>query len=206
MNGPSPIPAAPQWPQAWPSPQTGPGTLSRRDSRSPTAARSPVGAPNSAGHTPAAPQDAGDGLGNGLILRVKAKQAEVERYLRAVGARRSRMVTLTIVAAAISTLLTGPIALGGQPLANWLAATFELTSSVWRILCALAALCSLTAAVATQLVTSKNYEERIVRAQEVNATLEMLEVAITLNHLNQHEAASQYLKIIENSSFIEATR
>lgn len=137
---------------------------------------------------------------------MRAKQAEVERYLRAVGARRGRLVTLTIVAAAISTLLTGPIALGGQPLANWLAATFDLTSPVWRILCAVAALCSLTAAVATQLVTSKNYEERISRAQEINATLEMLEVAIILGHLNQHEATSQYLKIIEDSSFIEAAR
>jgi hypothetical protein len=204
MNGPSPTPAAPQWPTGLAEPPDGPrGTQQERLSFSHS---SPVEAPNSAGPTPAAPQDASDGLCNGLILRVRAKQAEVEHYLRAVGARRSRIVTLTIVAAAISTLLTGPIALGGQPLANWLAATFELTSPVWRILCALAALCSLTAAVATQLVTSKNYDERILRGQEVNATLEMLEVAITVNHLNQHEATSQYLKIIENSSFIEATR
>lgn len=161
---------------------------------------------DSAGHTLVAPQDPGDGMGNELISRVRAKQADVERYLRAVGARRNRLLTLTIVAAAISTLLTGPIALGGQPLANWLAATFELMSPVWRILCALAALCSLTAAVATQLVTSKNYEERIACAQEIHAALEMLEVAITLNHLNQQEATRQYLKILEKCPFIETAR
>jgi hypothetical protein len=123
-----------------------------------------------------------------------------------VVARRHRLLNLTTITAAISTLLTGPIALGGQPLANWLAATFELTSPVWRILCAVAALCSLTAAVATQLVTSKNYDECIARTQEINASLEMLDVAITLNHLSQQEATSQYLKIIENGSFIEAKR
>jgi hypothetical protein len=45
---------------------------------------------------------------------------------------------------------------------------------------AVAALCSLTAAVATQLQTSKNYVEHIARAQKAKASLEMLEVAIAL--------------------------
>jgi hypothetical protein len=65
--------------------------------------------------------------------------------------------------------------------------------------------CSLIAAVATQLHASKNYEEHIGRAQEIKVSLEML-VAITLNHLNHHEATSQYLEIIESTSFIEAAR
>ncbi len=113
---------------------------------------------------------------------------------------------MTIVAAALATLLTAPTALGGKPLADWLTETLELSSPSWRILCALAAVCSLIAAVATQLDASKNDEEHIGRAQEIKATLEMLEVAITLNHLNQHEATSQYLEIIESTSFIEAPR
>jgi hypothetical protein len=92
---------------------------------------------------------------------------------------------------------------GGKPLADWLTDTFQLSSPSWRILCALAAVCSLIAAVATQLHASKNYEENIGRAQEIRAALEMLEVAITLNHLNQHEATSQYLDIIESTSFID---
>jgi hypothetical protein len=154
------------------------------------------------GHTPPASENKND-VGNELILRVQAKRDEVERYLRAIGARRGRMLTVTIVAATISTLLTGPAALGGQPL---LTETLGLPLSAWRILCAVAAACSLIAAVVTQLQTSKNYEQHIAQAQEVKATLEMLEVAITVNRLSQHEAASQYLKIIENTSFIDATR
>jgi hypothetical protein len=156
--------------------------------------------------TPAAPEDFGEDAGNGLISQVQAKRAEVEQYLRAVGARRRRLVTVTIVAAAMATLLTAPTALGGKPLADWLTETFQLSSPSWRLLCALAAVCSLTAAVATQLHASKNYEEHIARAEAIKATLEMLEVAITSNHLSQHEATSQYLKVIENTSFIEAAR
>jgi hypothetical protein len=175
----------------------GPGTPNARST--PSAVSQEARVP---GHISAASENDGD-VGNGLILRVQAKRAEVERYLRAIGARRGRMLTVTIVAAAISTLLTGPAALGGQAL---LTETLGLPVSAWRILCAVAAVCSLTAAVVTQLQTSKNYEEHIPRAQEVKATLEMLEVAITVNHLSQHEATSQYLKIIENTSFIDATR
>jgi len=122
------------------------------------------------GSTPTAREDAGDDAGNRLISRVRAKRAKVERYLRVVGARRRRLVNVTIVAGAIATMLTAAPALGGKPLAGWLTETFELSSPSWRILCALAAVCSLIAAVATQLHTSKNYEEHIARAQEIKAT------------------------------------
>jgi hypothetical protein len=173
---------------------------------SPTTGRSPARLPNSSGPTPAAADDAG----NGLISHVQAKRAEVEQYLRAVRARRHRLVTVTIVAAAIATLLTSWAAVGGKRLVRELNDTLELSSASafqsWQILCLLAAVCSLVAAVATQLHTSKNYEEHITRAQESKATLEMLEAAIALNHLNQQEATSQYLKVIENTSFIEPAR
>jgi hypothetical protein len=79
---------------------------------------------------------------------------------------------------------------------------FGTATDGWRMLCALAAACSLTAGVATQLQTSKNYEERIAQAQGIMASLEALEVAITLGHLNQNEATGQYLKIIEGTSFM----
>jgi hypothetical protein len=160
----------------------------------------------SAGLTPPSPQNADEDAGNGLIAQLQAKRTEVERYLRTVGARRRRLVTVTIVAAATATLLTAPAALGGKPLADWLTKTFGSSSPSWQILCAIAAVCSLTAAVATQLHTSKNYEEHIARAQVSKATLEMLEVAIASNHLSHHEATSQYLKVIESTSFIEAAR
>jgi hypothetical protein len=141
--------------------------------------------------------------GDGLIPRVMAKRVDVERYLRAVSARHHRLMTVTIIAAAVATLLTASAAFGGKPFADWLTASFALSTPSWRILCAVAAVCSLTAAVASQLQTSKNYSEHIARAQKAKASLEMLEVAIALNHLNHHQATTEYLKIIETTSFIE---
>ena len=148
-------------------------------------------------------ENAAENADDGLIPRVRAKRVDVERYLRVVGARHHRLVILTIIAAAIATLLTASAAFGGKPLADWLNETLALSTPSWRILCAVAALCSLTAAVATQLQTSKPYVEHIARAQKAKASLEMLEVAIALNHLGSHEATSEYLKIIEATSFIE---
>ena len=147
--------------------------------------------------------NAAEDAGNGLIARVIAKRVDVERYLRAVGARHHRLVTLTVITAALATALTASAAFGGKAFADWLTETFALSTPSWRILCAVAAVCSLTAAVATQLQTSKNYSEHIARAQKAKASLEMLEAAIALNHLNHQQATTEYLKIIETTSFIE---
>jgi len=91
----------------------------------------------------------------------------VERYLRAVNARRHLLVTVTIVAAAIAMLLTAPVAMGGKPLADWLTETFESSSPSWRILCALAAVCSLIAAVATSAGGAAGGPRAAARIQEL---------------------------------------
>ena len=152
------------------------------------------------------PAQVGTDATDGLVSQVRAKRTEVNRYLRATGTRRRRLVNITLVAGTVATALTAAPALGGKSFADWLTTTFELSSPSWRILCAVAAVCSLAAAIATQLHTSKNYEENIARAQGIRATLEMLEVAISSHHLNQKEATGQYLKCIENTAFIETMR
>jgi MFS family permease len=143
---------------------------------------------------------------SGLISRVQTTRAEVNRYLRTTGARRRRLLNLSIVTGAIATALTAAPALGGKTFADWITATFGLSSPSWQILCALAAACSLTAAVVTQLNNSKNYEEHIAHAQQIRATLEMLEIGIATGHLSRRDATSQYLKCVENTTFIEATK
>lgn len=152
------------------------------------------------GTTPPGSENSGVHEGNGLRPRVRAKRTEVERYLEVVGVRRRRLLIVIIFAGAIATLLTALAAFWGQQLAG----LFGTGENGWRMLCALAAVFSLTAGVATQLQTSKNYGERIARAEDTMATLEALEVGLTLGHLNQNEATGQYLKIIEGTSFMHS--
>ena len=69
-----------------------------------------------------------------------------------------------------------------------------------------ACLASLASVVAIQIQKSNNYEEHIVRAQELRAALEVLEVSITCGSLTIHKATSQFLKCLEDSSFMEPAR
>lgn len=152
---------------------------------------------------PTAPENGGDDARNALIRRVQTKRTDVENYLGASTRRRRRLVQVTIVAGSIAAALTAAPALGGQPLADWLTEAFALATPSWRILCAVASLCSLAATVATQLHKSNNLDERIARAQGVRATLEVLEVGIVSGQLTRQQAASRFIECVESASFIE---
>jgi MFS family permease len=152
---------------------------------------------------PTAPENGGDDARNALIRRVQTKRTDVDTYLGASTRRRRRLVQVTIVAGSIAAALTAAPALGGPPLADWLTEAFALGTPSWRILCAIAALCSVAATVATQLHKSNNYDERIARAQGVRATLEVLEVGIVSGQLTRQQAASRFIKCVESASFIE---
>lgn len=153
---------------------------------------------------PTVPHNGSDQALGRLERRVRTKREDVDRYLAAARRQRSRLVQVTIVAGSIAAGLTAGPALGGKPLADWLTDAFRLNTPAWRILCLAAMLCSLAATIATQLHKSNNYEEHIVRAQDVRAALEALDFGIVSGHLGRHEAMSRYLKCVESASFIDA--
>jgi hypothetical protein len=139
-----------------------------------------------------------------LELRMRGKRDDVDRYLRTTSMRRGRLVRVTIVAGAIAAALTAAPAFGGKPFSDWLTATLTEPLPAWRVLCAVAAVCSIAATVATQLHRSKNYDENIVRAQSVRATLEALEIGILSGHLSRREAIVRFMNCVENAAFLDA--
>jgi Inner membrane component of T3SS, cytoplasmic domain len=142
-----------------------------------------------------------------LLDRVRSMRAEVDKYLAVNFRRRRLLVNLVVIAGASAALLTAPPAVGGKPFTEWLQGVFpSLAPSSWRFLCLLACLASLVSVVAIQIQKSNNYEERIVRAQGLRAALEVLEFSITCGSLTIHKATSQFLKCLEDSSFMEPAR
>ncbi len=141
-----------------------------------------------------------------LLARVLSKRADVDRYLRVAERRRRLLVNLTIVAGSIAAALTAAPALGGQPLAEWITETLSLTTPSWRILCALACVCSLVATVSTQMRAAHGLENHITKAQTVRATLESLEVSIASGTVSRRQAAAQFRACIEGSAFIDTTQ
>jgi hypothetical protein len=87
------------------------------------------------------------------------------------------MLNIAIVAGALATALAASAAVGGKALSDWLSATLGLSIQGWQLLCALAVVCSLVAAVATQLLKSENLEEPVARAESVRARLGILDWA-----------------------------
>lgn len=141
-----------------------------------------------------------------LLGRVHAKRVEVERYVLVNARRRRLLVNLVVIAGAVAVFLTGPPAIGGKSFANWLQRLLPTSAPSWQFLCLFAALCSLACVIATQMQKSHNYDEHIVRAQELRATLEALELSITSESLTPRKATGEFMKCLESGSFMEPSR
>jgi hypothetical protein len=135
-----------------------------------------------------------------LSLLISSTRDEVSTYLRHARARQRRLLNVAIVADALGTTLAAPLAIGGKDVADPLSAA--LGFSVWRLVCALAAVCSLVAAVATQLLKSQNLEERVARAESVRARLGILDMGRVTGSLTPAQVSTEYAACVELISFI----
>ena len=73
---------------------------------------------------------------------------------------------------------------------------------IWQLVCALAAVCSLAAAVATQMLKSQNLEERVARAESVRARLGILDMGRITGSLTPAQVSTEYAACLELISFI----
>ena len=139
-----------------------------------------------------------------LVSRIQQKRGQLERFLSRARPRKRRLLNTTIIGGSVAAALTAAPALGGQSFTMWLTNILGLTSPSWRVLCAAAAVSSVTATVATQLLKSHNVEEQVTRAQGCRAKLEILEVGLTEGQVNKQQATTEYLKCVEEASFLES--
>ena len=133
----------------------------------------------------------------------QTKAPEIETYLRLAASRRRLLMNTTILAGTLAAALTAAPALGGKSFADWLTSVFSLSSPAWQLLCGVASLCSVAAAVATQLLKSHNIEERITCAQGARVKIEMLELGIKSGLITPADAAGDYIKCIGDIAFIQ---
>jgi MFS family permease len=147
---------------------------------------------------------ANKGSNEELASRIRQKREQVERFLAASRPRKRRLLNTTILGGSLAAALTAAPAIGGQSLTGWLTGTLGLSSPSWRLLCAAASVCSVTATVATQLLKSQNIEEHVAKAEGSRAKLEALEVALTMRQIEVPQATTEYLRCVEDAPFIES--
>jgi hypothetical protein len=137
-----------------------------------------------------------------LSYMIQSTRGDVSTYLIKARSRQRRLLTLAVVAGALATLFAGAPAVGGKALSDQLDATFGLNNPAWQLLCTFAALCSLAAAVATQLLKSQNLEEKVSKAEGVRARLEILDIGRVTGTLTPEQVAAEYTACVALISFI----
>jgi hypothetical protein len=140
-----------------------------------------------------------------ILVQVRQKRGQLEKFLASARPRKRRLINTTIVGGTVAAALTAAPALGGAPFTMWLTSALGLTSPSWRILCGAAFACSVASTVATQLLKSQNLEEYVSRAQGCRAKLEVLEVGLSAGQLQVQQATSEYLKCVEDTPFLEGS-
>jgi MFS family permease len=139
-----------------------------------------------------------------LTARVAQKRRDVETWLAAVTPRKRRLLNVTIIGGTMAAAFTTGPAVGGQGFTAWLTMTLGLENPSWRLLCGAAAVSSVAATVATQLLKSQNLEEHLSRAQACRARLEAIEVGLSTGYLDLPKATAEFLRCVEDASFIQA--
>jgi hypothetical protein len=141
-----------------------------------------------------------------LLAAIRDKRATVDAYLRSAGSTQRRLVTIAVVGGALAASLTAGPAIGGKRFSDWLAHLSGLNTPAWQILCAAAAVCSLAAVIATQLLKSQGLDEHVARAHEERARLEWLDLSLATGLASHADAAAEYHKCVESLSFLDEAR
>ncbi len=139
-----------------------------------------------------------------LLERIKARRANIGAYVRDLDRNGDRLTNLSIICSAIVTALTAGPALGGTRFTDVTANILGLAEDalVWRVLCFLAMVLSIVAAVATNLYKSHDVANRLAKAEACNVALEGLETQLQFGQLALAEAVKQYQQYVAEIPFV----
>jgi cytochrome bd-type quinol oxidase subunit 2 len=140
-----------------------------------------------------------------LLARIQARRGSVQAFLRDHRPRIRRRANITIVLSSLAAVFTAGPAVGGEPFAESVQDTLGLQSdsSVWRVLCPLAMLVSVGAAVLTNIAKSQDDVARLSTAEAANAELEGLATLLEFGHLSVDDAVKLYQQYSVKIPFVE---
>ncbi len=145
-----------------------------------------------------------DGLKQKLLDRIKARRNAVNSYASALERRGVRLANLSIVCTTLTTVLTAGPGLGGTKFTDATANLLRLSSDaiVWQVLCLLAVVLSITAAITNNMNKPTESNSRLTRAQTSGILLEKLEMALEFNQVTVDTAAKQFQDYLADLPFI----
>jgi hypothetical protein len=148
--------------------------------------------------------DDGD-LRRDLVWRIESRRAAIQTFLRHNRPRIRRRATVTVVLSSLAALFTAGPAFGGETFSTSVQNALGLTTdeTVWRLLCLLALLVSVSAAVLTNLGKSQDDIGRLSNAEAANTELEGLSSLLQFGHLTVEDAVKLYQQYIAKIPFVD---
>lgn len=137
-----------------------------------------------------------------LLKRIATKREQISAFLSKSQPRSRKLVNTAIICGALAAALTAGPAFGGSTMTAWLTETLGLKSPVWQLLCLGSTICSVTAAIATNMSKSHAIASKILSAQACNAKLEGLELLIEMNQVDAEKSAALYTQYLTEISFV----
>jgi hypothetical protein len=140
-----------------------------------------------------------------LLRRVDARRAAVDAFLRERRPRIRRRVTATLLLTSLSAALTAGPGAGGGAFTGTVQDTFDLSESttVWRVLCVLATLVSLGAAVLTAIEKAHGYATQLSAAEAARVELEGLSTLLEFGHLSVEDGVKLYQQYVTKIPFVD---
>ena len=140
-----------------------------------------------------------------LLWRIDQRRAAVQAFLRANRPRTRRRATITVVLSSLAAVFTAGPAFGGQSFADSVQEILGLTSdtTVWRVLCLLALLVSVGAAVLTNLGRANDDVSRLSSAEAANTELEGLSSLLQFGQLTVEDGAKLYQQYSVKIPFVD---
>jgi hypothetical protein len=140
-----------------------------------------------------------------LLMRINARRAGVEAFLRERRPRINRRVTVTLVLSSLSAVFTAGPALGGVSFAAAVSRTFGLSDSsvVWRVLCLLSLLVSVGAAVLTTIEKSQGAGAQLSAVEAADAELEGLATLLEFGTLSVEDGVKLYQQYVTKIPFVD---
>lgn len=140
-----------------------------------------------------------------LLGRIEARRAAVQVFLRENRPRTRRRANAIIVLTSLAAVFTAGPAVGGEPFSEMVRRNLGLGSGsvVWRVLCLLALLVSVAAAVLTNIAKSDDALARLSAAEAADAELDGLATLLQFGHLSLDDAVKLYQQYAVKIPFVE---
>jgi hypothetical protein len=140
-----------------------------------------------------------------LVRRIDARRASVQAFLREHRPRTRRRATITVVLSSLAAVFTAGPAFGGEGFAESIQGVFGLQddSTVWQVLCLLALLVSVAAAVLVNLGKAQDDVGRLSNAEAANTELEGLSGLLQYGHLTVEDGAKLYQQYTVKIPFVD---